>query len=208
MTRQRRQANKDESRQAGTDVRRGRRRGGPGREEEEGQRGTGKETGRGEGGERRRTRMAPEPQKKGKGNKDGRCQNNQGFDKTQQHSGGQNDPRFVSNSLFIYSLALGPKRVCVLRLDFGSQIHQIRYSHDLSAWSPKGEGGGGSGAGPSASRSITLDTQMIYRPGCEGGGGGSGGTLQQPDPSHWTSQTIYQLGCKGETSSPLPRRPT
>ena len=65
VTRYRRQASRDE--------RRGRRQGGPGREEEEGQRGTGKETReRGRRGEAE-DKVAPEPTKKGKGEKDGRC---------------------------------------------------------------------------------------------------------------------------------------
>ncbi len=64
------------SRQASRNERRGRRQGGPGREEEEGQRGTGKKTReRGRRGEAE-DKVAPEPKKKrkrGKGNRDGRC---------------------------------------------------------------------------------------------------------------------------------------
>ncbi len=61
VTRYRRQASRNE--------RRGRRQGGPGREEEEGQRGTGKETReRGRRGEAE-DKVAPEPKKKGNGEK-------------------------------------------------------------------------------------------------------------------------------------------
>ena len=61
VTRYRRQASRNE--------RRGRRQGGPGREEEEGQRGTGKETReRGRRGEAE-DKVAPEQKKKGKGEK-------------------------------------------------------------------------------------------------------------------------------------------